>query len=111
MRESGMTQLKSEWRRWIWLWGNICFPITLLLIGLVFNKGSELIMHEVDWQGTSLPARALNATLLLHLAYVVATILLLKGWRIPALLIGLIALTIAFVIYFLAYLAVTLIFI
>jgi hypothetical protein len=102
-----MDQSKGNPGSWFWLAGNLSFPAAALIIGVVYSKGPEFRIDDVDWTGASFPARTLNFILFLSFAYIWTTVLVMHGRRLSALLIGLLIFAVSFVIYFFAYIAVT----
>ncbi len=97
----------KKWMFWLLLAGNFCFPAIAAAVGWLCSKGPEFNFLDVDWDGASPPARALNALLLLQVLYVPVTVVLSRRRRVAALLVGLSVLGISVVVNFCAYLAVT----
>jgi hypothetical protein len=101
MSES-MQRPSREWVANLLLAGQLLFPGIVWTIGLLTETPAR-----IDWAAESLPARATDALLYAHVLYAVILVVVMRGWRLQAVVFGVFALVVSAVTNFIAYFKVT----
>ncbi|MBN9520838.1 hypothetical protein J0H58_20345 [bacterium] len=93
------------WPRRTWvagalLAGHLFFPGAAGAIWLFTNSPPY---EEIDWSGTSPAVRVLDVLLKSHVFYALALVVVMRGWRVQAVGVGVVSLAMSAVVNFLAY--------
>lgn len=94
-------------RRWfpgMLLAGQLLFPAAIFALGEFTETPTGA---TIDWAATSPKARANDVILYAHIAYALALVALLKGWRVQAVALGVLLVPVSAVAHFFTYFAVT----
>jgi hypothetical protein len=96
---------RRTWLAVLLLAGNLVGPVATQVIAETAETPQGA--NAIDWSGTSPKAQLLDALIFAHAGYALLLVVVMRGWRVMALAVGLCAVLVAAVVNFFAYFAVT----
>jgi hypothetical protein len=100
VKEQAMYRPRQTWVAGVWLAGHLLFP-GAAWVSCIFTQTPT--QDEIDWSGQSPAVRLLDALLLAHVFYALTLVVVMRGWRVQAVGVGLAVLVLSVVVNFLAY--------
>jgi hypothetical protein len=84
--------------------GNLVFPAAVALLALLTETPAR---DAIDWNAESPKARLVDALFLASVTYALILVVVMRGWRVVALLMGFLTLIVSALVNLSAYFAVT----
>jgi hypothetical protein len=95
---------ERSWLAGLLLAGNLVFPAVTVMLAWVTETPTG---DAIDWNAESPKARLVDALLLAHACYSLTLVIVMRGWRPAAIVLGGLTLIVSAVVNFFAYFTVT----